>query len=78
MPGTVPRLDIGLDLPEKVGVRPLLGGEALGAERAHLAVETLYVNRARPMVVDHDLSADDDGGDVRTHGARSMDRAPPG
>jgi hypothetical protein len=26
VPGTVPRLDIGLDLQEKVGVHPLLGG----------------------------------------------------
>src|SRR5260370_13508537 len=35
VPGAVPRLDIGLNLPEKVGMRPLLRGEALGTERAH-------------------------------------------
>src|SRR4051794_30819044 len=69
VPGTVPRLDIGLDLPEKVGVRPLLGGEALRTERAHLAIETLYVDRARLMILNHNLPADDDCGDVRTHGA---------
>src|SRR5215471_5578227 len=69
MPSGVPRLDIGLDLFEKVGVRPLLGSEALGTERAHLAVEALYVNRPRLMVLDDDFSPDDDGGDVRTHGA---------
>jgi hypothetical protein len=41
VPGTVPRLDIGLDLPEEVGARPLLGGKALGTESADLAVETV-------------------------------------
>src|SRR6516165_4836315 len=40
MPGAVPRLDIGLDLPKEFGTRPLLGGQALGTERAHLAVKT--------------------------------------
>src|ERR1700761_4751073 len=55
VPGAVPHLDIGLDLPDKVGLRLLLGGEALGTERAHLAVETLYVNRARLMIFNHDL-----------------------
>jgi hypothetical protein len=44
MPGAVPGLDIGLYLAKKVGVRPLLGGEAFGAERAHLSVEALYVD----------------------------------
>src|SRR5271155_3990896 len=68
MPRTVPCLYIGLDLPEKVGVRPLLGGKALGTERAHLAVETVNVDRARLMILNHDLPADDDSGDVRAHG----------
>src|SRR5262245_60979348 len=59
VPGIVPRLNIGLDFPEEIGPRSLLGGEALGAELAHLSVETLYVDRARPMILDHDLSPDD-------------------
>src|SRR5215469_2436746 len=69
MPSGVPRLDIGLDLPEEVGVRPMLGGKAFCTERAHLAVETLHVNRPRLMVLDHDFSPDNDSGDVRAHGA---------
>ena len=73
MPSGVPRLDIGLDLLEKVGVRPLLGSEALGTERPHLAVEALNVNRPRLMVLDDDFSRNDDGGDIRAHGAAPFD-----
>src|SRR5215472_10528139 len=69
MPSGVPRLDIGLDLLEKVGVRPLLGSEALGTERAHLAVDALYVNRPRLMVLDDDFFPNDDGGDFRAYSA---------
>src|ERR1700757_1618684 len=69
VPGAVPCLDIGVDLPQQVSARPLLGGEALSTECAHLAVEPLHVDRARLMILDHDLSPDDDCGDVRAHGA---------
>ena len=55
VPGAVPRLDIGFDLPQEVGMRPLLVGKAFCTERAHLAVETLHVNRPRLMVLDHDF-----------------------
>jgi hypothetical protein len=40
VPGAVPCLDIGLDLLEEVRVRPLLRGEALGTERAHLSLNS--------------------------------------
>jgi len=65
VPAPVPGLNIGLDLPEKIGVRSLLGGEALGAERAHLTIEPFDVDCARPMILDHDLSADHDCSYVR-------------
>jgi class 3 adenylate cyclase len=38
------------------------GVRTLGTECTHLAVETLYVNRARLMIFNHDLPPDDDGG----------------
>src|SRR6266516_6608475 len=67
VPGAVPCLDIGLELPEQIGARPLLGREALGAECAHLAVETFHVDRARLVILDHDFTPDDDCGDIRAH-----------
>src|SRR6516164_5416211 len=69
VPGTVPRLDIGLDLPKEFGTCALLGGEALGTERARLAVETFHVDGTRLVILNHDLSPDDDRGDIRAHGA---------
>jgi hypothetical protein len=45
------------------GVRPL------GTERAHFSVETLYVDCAGLMIVNDDLSPDDDSVDVRAHSA---------
>src|SRR5438132_6422323 len=69
VPSAVPCLDIGFDLPKQVGAHPLLGGEALRTEFAHLAVETFHIDRARLMVLDHDLSRDNDCGDDGTHGA---------
>src|SRR5438132_11914980 len=69
VPSAVPCLDIGLALPKQVGACLLLGGEALRAEFAHLAVETFHVDRAALMILDHDLSPDDNRGDVRAHGA---------
>lgn len=68
MPGAVPGLDIGLYLAKKVGMRPLLGGEALGTERAHLSVETLYVDCAGLMILNDDLPPDESV-DVRAHSA---------
>ena len=56
-------------LAKKVGVRPLLGGEALGTERAHLSVETLYVDCAGLMILYDDLPPDDDSVDVYARGA---------
>ena len=69
MPSAVPGLDVGLYFAKKVGVRPLLGGEALGTERAHLSVETFYIDCAGLMILNHDFPPDDDSGDVRAHGA---------
>src|SRR5580704_14133669 len=69
VPVAVPCLHIGFDLLEQIGARPLLGGEALRTERTHLAVEAFHVDRARLMILHHDLSPDDDCGDVRAHRA---------
>jgi hypothetical protein len=64
VPGAVPCLNIGLDLLEEVGVRPLLGGKALGTERAHLPIEPINIDCTRLMIFNHDLPADDDCRDV--------------
>src|SRR5215831_211996 len=69
VPGAVPCLDIGLDLLEEVGVRPLLGGKAPGTERAHLAIEPLNIDRMRLTIFNHDLSPDNDCRDVSAHRA---------
>jgi hypothetical protein len=65
-------LDIGLDAGQEVGASPLLLCQALGTERAHFAIESVHVDRQRPVVLDHDPAADDYRRNVDTH--RTLDK----
>ena len=60
---------MGLDPGEQVGASSLLGGQAFGAERAHLTIEPIDIDRQRPVIVDHDLAAHDHGCYVCAHRA---------
>src|SRR6516165_9224368 len=67
MPCAVPRLDERLDPGEQVGARPLLWGEALCAERTHFAIEPVDIDGLRPVVLDQDPPANDNGSDVSAY-----------
>jgi hypothetical protein len=67
-------VDIGLDRGEQVGAGPLLGCQALGAERSHLAIESIDIDRQWPVVFDHDLARDDRDRRARHHTRRPQPR----